>query len=50
MRELNRNQSYNVHKEKTYPLFANTLKKIMKIKFHQQLKTKKPIINKGGTP
>jgi hypothetical protein len=30
MRELNRNQSYNVHKEKNYALFANTLNRIMK--------------------
>ncbi len=50
MRELNRNQSYNVHKEKTYALYANTLNKIIKIKFHQQLKTKKTIINKEKTP
>lgn len=50
MRELNRNQSYNMHKEETYALFANTLNRMMKIKFHQQLKTKKPIINKGKAP
>ncbi len=50
MKEFNRNQSYNVHKEKTYALFANTLNRIIKIKFHQQFKTKKPIIKNGKTP
>ncbi len=34
MRELNKNQSYNVHIKKTYALYANTLNKIIKIKFH----------------